>query len=94
MIPADIIDSDMLIVQKTTTLMVGFTCVVILTLAVIFMFMSYQQTISQKNQELFWRDIMSDIMLQNLDNVYIMIDVSQRQTDVYKRQPYPTTRTP
>lgn len=80
MIPADIIDSDMLIVQKTTTLMVGFTCVVILALAVIFMFMSYQQTISQKNQELFWRDIMSDIMLQNLDNVYIMIDVSQRQT--------------
>ena len=63
MIPADSIDSDMLIVQKTTTLMVGFTCVVILALAVIFMFMSYQQTISQKNQELFWRDIMSDIML-------------------------------
>lgn len=80
MIPADIIDSDMLIVQKTTTLMVGFTCVVILALAVIFMFMSYQQTISQKNQELFWRDIMSDIMLQNLDNVYIMIEVNQKQT--------------
>lgn len=60
--------------------MVGFTCVVILALAVIFMFMSYQQTISQKNQELFWRDIMSDIMLQNLDNVYIMIEVNQKQT--------------
>ena len=86
MIPADIIDSDMLIVQKTTTLMVGFTCVVILALAVIFMFMSYQQTISQKNQELFWRDIMSDIMLQNLDNVYIMIDVSQRQTVYVSRR--------
>ena len=80
MIPADIIDSDMLIVQKTTTLMVGFTCVVILALAVIFMSMSYQQTISQKNQELFWRDIMSDIMLQNLDDVYIMIEVNQKQT--------------
>ena len=80
MIPADIIDSDMLIVQQTTTLMVGFTCIVILALAVIFMFMSYHQTISQKNQELFWRDTMSNIMLQNLDNVYILVDVGQNRT--------------
>jgi len=79
-IPANVIDSDLLVVQKTTTLMVSFTCIMILILAITFMFMSYQQTISRKNQELFWRDTMSDIMLQNLDNVYILVEANLDQT--------------